>query len=206
MFSVSINRIIQVLLLFLFVLNVSEALFSPLFAVFITSSILGATLKTVGFAVAIYAITKSIVQVPLAKSIDRKMGERDDFYLMFLGGIVVSLQAFFLIGVTKPWQLYLLQVFGGIGGASIMAAYYALFSRHTDRGKEAFEWSLFSVGGLTISAAVGAFLGGIIADALGFKMLFLTSGILSLLATVLLLLGYPYLQKSKVQSSHSAKG
>lgn len=201
-FSLSINRVIQALLIFLFVLNTSNALFQPLFAVFVAGSIVGATLKTVGLAIAIFAIVKSIAQVLLAREIDRRLEERDDFILMLIGGIFATLYPFLIIFAQDVWRLYALQVVLGIGDACILAAYYALFYRHTDRGQEAFEWSLFSVGGITISTGLGAFLGGFIADAFGFPMLFASSGMLALFATVILLLTYPHL-KSKQKSSHS---
>ena len=69
-----VNKVIRFLLIFLFVVNMSEGLFGPLLAVFITENIVGASLTTVGFAIAIYSIVKSIIQLPLAKRIDSKIG------------------------------------------------------------------------------------------------------------------------------------
>lgn len=188
-----VNRSIQILLLFLFVVNVSEGLFAPLFAVFITEFIFGATLTTVGFAVAFYAIAKSVVQVPLARRIDRQVGEKDDFYVMMIGAVIGIVYAFTLIFITLPWHLYLLSMISGIGGACLMAAYYGIFARHVDKGHEGFEWSLFSVGGLTISAAIGAAVGGVFTDTFGFTATFLTAGILNTVAAIFLLFLYPYL-------------
>lgn len=193
-FSLRINRVIQILLTFLFVLSVSDALFVPLFGVFVRDFVRGATLSTVGFSFAIFAVTKSLLQIPLARAIDNGLNEHDDLTLMVIGGIISTFSVFMLIFVHEVWQLYLFQALFGVGAASIFAAYYAVFSHHTDKGKEAFEWSLFSVGGLTVSVGLGSFLGGMIADAFGFPILFAASGILSLLATVLLLLVYPQLK------------
>jgi len=195
-FTIHINRVIQILLLFLFVLSVGDALFSPLLGVFVKGYVRGATLSTVGFSFAVFAFTKSLLQIPLARAIDKGLGEHDELILMVLGGIISTFAVFMLIFVREVWQLYLFQALFGVGAASILASYYAIFFHHTDKGKEAFEWSLFSVGGLTISVGVGSFLGGIIADAFGFPILFATSGVLSLLATVLLLLIHPHLKKS----------
>jgi len=194
-FSIRVNRIIQILLLFLFVLSVGDALFVPLLGVFVRDFIRGASLSTVGFSFAIFAVTKSFLQIPLARAIDNGINEHDDLTLMVIGGIISAFSVFMLIFVREIWQLYLFQALFGVGTASIFAAYYAIFSRHTDKGKEAFEWSLFSVGGLTVSVGLGAFLGGMIADRFGFSILFAASGMLSLIATVLLLLIYPYLKR-----------
>ncbi len=192
-FHTFVNRVVQILLLFLFLLNVSEGLFSPLFAVFVTHFVAGATLATVGFAAALAAIAKSVLQIPLARKIDAKKGERDDFYVMLAGAILSTLYPLGLILISLPWQLYLLETLSGAASACLMAAYYALFSRHIDKGREGFEWSLFSVWGLTISSALGGAVGGVIADAIGFHRTFAISAILSLIATFFLAFLYPLL-------------
>lgn len=194
-----LNKVVQILLLFLFVTNVSGGLFSPILAVFVTNFILGATLKTVGFAMALFAITKSIIQIPLARRLDKKIGEKDDFYVMLIGAIISIVYVFGFIFIKSQVHLYLLSIIGGIGAAFLLAAYYGIFARHVDRGIEGFEWSLYSAGGLTISIAIGGAIGGILADSFGFKIIFLIAGALSVLATILLLSLYPYLKKSNTK-------
>lgn len=191
--NIFVNRFIQILLLFLFVINVGSGLFAPIFAVFVTKSILGATLKTVGFAVAISAIVKSILQIPIARRIDKKSGERDDFYVMLSGAVLGAIYLFGLIFVRSVSMLYFLSAIDGVAGACLMAAYYSMFSRHADKGAEGFEWSLFSVGGLTISSAIGGAIGGIIADSLGFKSTLFIGGVLYLTSAILLIFLYPLL-------------
>ena len=199
--KLNVNRAIQILLSFLFIANISEGLFSPILAVFVTGSIMGATLKTVGFAVAIFALTKSIIQVPLARRMDKRIGEKDDFYIMLAGAVIMAVYTFGFLFIKLPLHLYLLSIVGGIGAACLMAAYYGIFARHVDKGSEGFEWSLFSVWGLAVSLAIGSAIGGIFADTFGFRALFLTAGSLSLLATILLLFLYPHLQRGFLPSS-----
>jgi MFS family permease len=193
----SLNKVIQILLLFLFVANVGEGLFAPLFAVFVVNGIIGANLAVVGFATAIYAITKAVFQLPLARKIDKMEGERDDFYIMLIGAIIGILYPLSLVFIDSIWQLYVLSALGGFSGACLMAAYYAIFSHHADKGAEGFEWSLFSVWGLTLSTAVGGALGGIIADAIGIRNLFLVAAALAGVATLLLILLYPLMADFK---------
>lgn len=197
--NVSINRIIELLLLLLFVLNAAAGLFAPLYAIFVTGSIIGATLKTVGFAVALYAIMKSLFQIPIAKRIDKREGEKDDFLVMLAGSVIGVIYPLSLLFIKFPWQLYVVEMINGIGGACLMAAYYAIFSRHIDKGSEGFEWSLFSVFGLTASAAIGGALGGIIADAVGLKSTFIIAAIFNFLATLVLVCLYPHLDRSDTQ-------
>src|SRR5258708_7580542 len=195
--NISGNRIIQVLLLFLFIVNMGGGLFDPFFAVFVKGFIVGATLKTVGFAAALYAISKSILQLPLAKKIDAKAGERDDFFVLLAGSSLGFIFTMGLLFIHMPYELYVLEIINGVGGACLAAAYYGIFARHIDRGSEGFEWSLFSVWGLTLSAAVGSMAGGIVADALGLYNTILLSGLLEFLATLGLVVLYPMLDGTR---------
>lgn len=192
------------MLLYIFIVIMGTSLFAPIFAVFIKDNFYGATLKTAGFAIAIYALTKSIIQVPLARKIDKYDGERDDFFALLLGAGIGIIFPFSMIFVRQVWQLYSLEFLAGVGDASLMAAYYGIFARHTDKGSEGFEWSLFSAFGLTISMAAGGALGGILADTFGFKTLFMTAGILNIFAASLLILLYPYIRKRRLEK-HSER-
>jgi len=195
--NISVNRAIQILLAYLFFIVAAESLFTPIAAVFVTGFIEGATLKTVGFALALYAIAKSIVQVPLARYLDRHNGELDDYYALMAGAVTGVIYPLLLLAISKPWHLYSIEIFAGIGGAFLMAAYYSLFARHVDKGAEGFEWSLFSVGGLTISSAIGAAFGGVLADAFGFRPIFLIIATINTMVFFLLLRLYPYLDGAR---------
>ena len=188
--NITVNRAVKILLLYLFFVVVSGGLFAPIFAVFVTDFIPGATLKTVGFALGFYAIAKSVLQIPLARFLDKRKGERDDFYALMAGASVAVIYPFALLAISKAWHLYFLEAFVGFGDAALMSAYYSLFARHVDKGAEGFEWSLFSVGGLTISSAIGGAIGGVLGDLFGFRLLFLTSGIINFF--VMFILFYIY--------------
>ncbi len=191
--DIKVNKAIQVMLLYLFFVVLSGGLFGPIFAIFITNSIGGATLKTIGFALALYGIAKSVIQIPAARFLDRHKGEKDDFYFLITGAIVAALYPFCLLFISKIWHIYVLEIFVGFGDAALMAAYYSLFARHVDKGSEGFEWSLFSVGGLTISSAIGGAVGGILGDIFGFHLLFFASGIINSIVFFVLLFLYPML-------------
>ena len=195
--NITVNRAVQILLFYLFSVVLAESLFTPIFAVFVTGFIEGARLSTAGFALALYALAKSIIQVPLSRYLDKTKGEKDDFYALIVGAALGVVYPFALLGVSQVWHLYLLEIFAGAGTAALMAAYYSLFARHVDKGAEGFEWSLFSVGGLTISSAIGAAIGGVVADAYGFKILFFASGIINLAVVFSLFYLYPLLDGAR---------
>ena len=131
-----VNKIIQILLVYLFLANVADALFVPMFSVFVTGWIEGATFSTIGFAIAIASVVKSICQVPLARALDKHPGELDDFGAMLVGALIVTVGAFLLLAVRRPIELYAVNIFLGLGSALLMAAYYALFAHHADKGAE----------------------------------------------------------------------
>jgi MFS family permease len=193
----NVNRIIFILLWFLFVANVSEALFAPILAVYITNSILGATIATIGFSVAIYSVTKSIAQLIFAKKLDHKRSEWSSFCFLVAGSIMGSAYAFALVFMSTVPQLYFLSALNGVGGAALMAAYYSIFAHHTDRSQEGFEWSLYSVFGLTISTAIGASVGGLAIEQYGFSNTFVAAGCLQIFATILIFFLYPNLNLRK---------
>ena len=189
----NVNSIIQLLLWYLFLANIADALFIPVFAIFVTGWIAGATFSTVGFAIAVASIAKSLFQLPLARMLDKRAGERDDFWVLLLGAVIVTVGAFGLLVIRRALELYILNALLGVGSAMLMAAYYAIFAHHADKGAEGFEWSLFSVGGLTISTAIGAALGGVVADWYGLRALIVIVGLLNAFSTVLILVLYPFL-------------
>jgi len=195
--NITVNKAIQVMLFYLFFVVISTALFGPIFAVFITESISGATLRTVGFAVALYGVAKSVLQIPMARFLDKHKGEKDDFYALMVGATVAVIYPLGLIFVSEIWHLYALEILAGLGDASLMAAYYSLFARHVDKGSEGFEWSLFSVGGLTISSSIGVAIGGVIAEMFGFRFLFGISTIINFLVLFSLFYLYPLLDGAR---------
>jgi MFS family permease len=190
---VSVNRVIRILLLFIFTANVGEALFVPVFAIFVTDIVQGATFSTIGLAVAFSAVAKSVCQVPLARYLDKRRGEHDDFWAMIAGSLLATLASFSLLIISLPWHLYLVNVVVGISSAALMAAYYAVFAHHADKGSEGLEWSLFSVVGLTVSTALGAAIGGYIADLFGIRVLIVAVGMMNVAATFVLVSLYPFL-------------
>lgn len=160
-------------------------LISPILSVFITDQIPGGTVEVAGLASTIYFLVKSFLQIPVARYIDKRKGENDDFNTMILGSLVITLSAFLYIFVKTPAQLYLVQALYGIGGALSYPSWLALFTRHVDKNEEGLEWSLYYTT-TDLGAALAAGLGGFIAASFGYGYVFLSVGISSLLGTAFL--------------------
>ena len=183
----NINKVIRTLVVADFFYNSAFASFGPVFAIFITQQIAGGSAKVAGFSTAVYWIVKSICQLPIARFLDKTDGERDDFWAMFLGYFLSGLVPISYIYVSEPRQLYLVQAFYGLVMAWAVPAWYSIFTRHVDKWRISFEWSLESVFSVGVAAAGAAALGGYIADTFGFKVLFAVSGALSIFASLMLL-------------------
>ena len=184
MFMSFINKIIRVLVLGDIMFFSAYGLIGPIFAVFVTNQVAGATIVTAGFAATINLLVRALLQMPVARYVDRHKGEKDDFKFMVAGSTLISIVPFAYLFVTTPWHLYLAQVVLGIGGALANPGWFAIFTRHIDKGKEGTEWTLENVG-VGLAAAGTAAIGGILAQYFGFNNLFLIVGIVSLLGLVI---------------------
>ena len=184
MFASLINKVIRVLVIGDVMFFSAFGLIGPIFAIFVTNQIAGATIATVGFAATINLLTKALAQMPVARYIDRHKGEKDDFFFMVVGSTLISIVPFIYLFIETPLHLYMAQVILGIGGALTNPGWFAIFTRHIDKGKEGTEWTLENVGIGLVSAGAAA-LGGIMAERLGFSNLFLIVGILSLVGLII---------------------
>jgi len=180
----SINKVIKVLTVSDVLLLTGFGFVSPIFAIFIIQRIEGGNAEVAGFAMAIYWIVKSILQIPFGKYLDKTSGEKDDLYFCIIGYLLVSLVAFGYIFASLPWHIYLLKSIYAVGMAMNVAGWPAIFTRHIDKGKEAFEWSTRSTL-IGVGAGASGALGGIVATNFGFPTLFIGVGIFALAGAIL---------------------
>lgn len=189
-----INRVIRFLTISDILMLSGWGLVNPIFAVFVTGQIKGGNVEMAGLAITISLLTKSLVQLPVARLIDKKRGEIDDFWVMIIGSLVISFSAFLYIFANAISHIFLIQIVNGFGSALSYPSWLAIFTRHVDTHKEGLEWSLYFTA-TDLGGALVAGLGGAIANYLGFQPLFLLVGLLSLLGTAFLFVSYKDLGK-----------
>ncbi len=181
-----INIVIKVLIFSDFMIFAASNLLSPIFAIFIISRIPSAGLETVGLCAAIYFISKAVFELPVGRFIDKTRSEKDDLYTALLGTILTAAVYLAYIFINSTWQLYLSNIILGAGAALAYPGWYSIFTRHVDTDKKGVEWSLYDVMmglGMSISAALGAF----IADYYGFNVLFVLIFVFTVIGALLLL-------------------
>lgn len=184
--KVGINKVIRTLILSDFLLHNGWGLIGPIFAIFITQQVKGGTLVAVGFIAATYWLVKSIAQPFIAHFLDITKGEKDDFKFLIYGMFLANLVPLGYIFATQLWHVFLLEVIRGICMACVIPSWLGIFTRHIDRGWEAFSWSLQSTG-IGFAAAFAAAFGGILASFLGFKIVFFLVSVFGLLSSFCLL-------------------
>jgi len=182
-----INKVIRILITSDFLLQSGWGLIGPIFAIFLTRQIQGGTLEMVGFIAATYWIAKSVVQPFIAHFLDVTKGEKDDFKFLIGGMYLANLIPLGYIFSTQPWQIFLLEFIRGLAMACVVPTWSAIFTRHINKGWEAFSWSIESTG-IGFAAGFAAAFGGILASILGFNVVFVLVSFFGIISTSVLLL------------------
>ena len=185
--KIGINKVIRILITSDFILQSGWGLIGPIFAIFISQQVEGGNLAMVGFVAATYWITKSLVQPFIAYFFDFRKGEKDDLFFLIGGMYVANLIPLGYFFSTQIWQIFLLEFIRGLAMACVVPSWSGIFTRHIDKGWEAFSWSIESTG-LGIAFGFAAAFGGIIATILGFKAVFILVSFLGLISSSVLFL------------------
>jgi len=184
----SINKIIKILTLSDVLLLTGFGFIAPIFAIFINERIAldpAKAAEVAGFAMAIYWGVKSLIQIPIGNYLDKNHGERDDIIFVILGNTITAFSIFAYIFSSLPWHIYLIQVFYSIGMAMNIPGWTAIFTRHIDKGKEAFEWAARSTA-IGLGAGISGAIGGLFVSKFGFNLLFIVVGMFVLLSSSVL--------------------
>ena len=178
-----INHVVKTLVVSDFFINSGFSIFAPVFAIFVTKQIQGGSLEVIGFAAAIFQVFKVCFQIPVSRILDKTRSQKDDFYSMVFGSIIIGIIPFLYLMATESIHIYLIQALYGIGAAFSIPPWYAIFSRHIDKMKENVEWSMDSIA-IGISGAGAAALGGFLAQRFGFHIVFFIGGVVAIFGAV----------------------
>ncbi len=183
----NINRVIKTLIASDFLLQSGWGLIGPIFAIFLTKQIRGGNLEMVGLVAAAYWLVKSVIQPFIAHQLDKNHGEKDDFLFLVVGMFVANVIPIGYIFSTLPWHIFALEFIRGLAMACVVPTWSGIFTRHIDKGKEAFSWSMESTG-IGFAAGFAGAIGAWLASAFGFKVVFLLVSLFGLLSSSALLL------------------
>ncbi len=184
--NLRLNKVIRHFILSDLLFFAGWGLVGPILAIFIFDRIIGADLIVIGTTTAIYWLTKSLFQVPVAIFLDKKKGEKDDFYVLIAGLTLAGLAAIsFILAKTVP-ALYSAIFIQGLAFGLYTPAWSAIFSRHLDSENCSLNWSLDSTA-IGLGSGIAAFAGGYVANIWGFEAVFMATGVLSFVSAFVLL-------------------
>jgi MFS family permease len=147
--------------------NFAFGLFGPLYAIF--AERVGGDILSVSGAWAVFALVNGTLTIAFGRMGDRRLNKR---LMVFAGYCILAFGSLGYFFVETAVALFMVQAILGLGNAIIEPAWDALYSMFLERGRESFQWSLWS-GGTNIVLAAAAVCGGIIVTLYDFKALFL---------------------------------
>jgi predicted MFS family arabinose efflux permease len=195
--KIGLNKVIKVLITSDFLLQAGWGLIGPIFAIFITRHINGGSVAVVGFISATYWVTKSVSQLFIGHFVDAKKGEQDDFKFLIGGMFIANLIPLGYLFSTEIVHIFILEFIRGLAMACVLPCWAGIFTRHINKGWEAFSWSIDSTG-IGLAFGLAAALGGFFATILGFESLFVLVAILGLSSTFILFL----IKKNLLKKNH----
>lgn len=179
------NRTMKLLLLSdIFVLT-GFGLIQPILAIYINDGgVAGGTMLTAGIASALFMLIKSLVQLPFGRYVD---GKAKKTRWLILGTLLMALVPVIYVTAHNIYQVYLAEIIYGLGSGLAYPTWLGLWSANLDRGKESFQWSVYSTSTGLGTAATGA-AGAAVASLVGFSATFFLAGLLCLLGCLALLI------------------
>ena len=156
-------------------------LVTPILAVYIKNSI-GGSLAAIGLMTTLFLISKTVFQLLFAKV----FGPKQRFFMVVVGTVLIVSVPFIYLLSSQMWQFYVAQILYGIGGGLAYPAWFSLFSSNLTKGRQGFEWSIYS-GLVGCGAAISASIGSLLANKWGFNLVFFLAGVISVIGMLILL-------------------
>lgn len=177
------NRTMKLLLLSdIFVLT-GFGLIQPILAIYIDGGVAGGTMLSAGLASALFLFTKSMVQLPFGHYVDKQPGKTK---WLILGTLLMAGVPIIYISANSIYHIYLAEIIYGLGSGLAYPTWLGLWSANLDRGRESFQWSVYSTSTGLGTAATGA-AGAAVASVVGFDATFIMAGLLCMLGCLALI-------------------
>ncbi len=169
------HKKLKILLLSQALFFLAGGLFGPIYAIFVQE--IGGDLMTAGIAYSIFAISAGVLIYLISRWEDHVKHQEK---LVIFGFALSALGFLGYLFVQRPLDLFIVQIIFGIGEAINTPAYDGLYSKHLDKGKFASEWGLYD-SMQRIMVGIAAVVGGFLANAYGFSVLFVLMALLSVI-------------------------
>ena len=179
-----LNRIVKYLIYSDLIFYTGWGLISPIFAIFITGTIIGGSAFVVGMTAGINLIFRSILRVPFGIAADKS--QKTSYYYMIIGLLLSAIVPLGFMFASTPMHIYILEAFLGATLAMSSAGWAGIFAKYMDKGKESTEWGIDAVA-VGLGPGIAAIVGGTLVTLFSFNALFLIVTAVGLIGTFILL-------------------
>lgn len=159
-------------------------LIQPILAIYINGgNVIGSSMLSAGLASALFLFTKSVVQLPFGHYIDKQSSKTK---WLILGTFLMASVPIIYIVASTIYHVYLAEMIYGLGSGLAYPTWLGLWSANLDKGRESFQWSVYSTSTGLGTAATGA-AGAAVASLVGFNATFIMAGMLCMLGCLALI-------------------
>lgn len=175
------NKTLKLLILSDVFIYSGLGLVAPLLAVFIKDDLIGGSLFAVGIASAIFLMVHAVLQIVFAD----RFSQKDRRWMLLFGTLLIAFVPFGYFFSTTIWHIFIVQFIYGLGASFAYPSWYSLFSANLDRKQEGFQWSINN-SSISIGTALTAALGGWLVNIIGFKFVFIITGLITFVGFLIL--------------------
>mgnify|MGYP003889440057 CR=1 FL=1 len=166
-----------------------SSLIATIFPLFVINQIPGATVTDAGIASMLYLGFGAVLNLPLGNYMDKHKGYIDELYLLAGSNLFRGIALLFMAFNTNLYFLFLLQILLGISKSMNYMSWRILFTKFLDPYNLGKEWGIYDTI-MSLGFGVAAFLGGYLGENLGFNIVIIIGGIMSLISTIFPLMSY----------------
>lgn len=173
-----LNKLSRILLLGANIWYFGEGMLGPLLAIFTEK--VGGDILDITWAWAVFLIVTGVCYILTGRYINNKPYKAQ---VMVLGYALNAVFTFCYLGVSNPFQLFLVQAGLGVAEAISTPTWDTLFAKTLDEKNNGYAWGLAG-GQSQIVTGIAVLIGGTLVYYLSFQTLFLTMGIFQVIATL----------------------
>ncbi len=155
-------------------------------ALFITQNIEAGSAVHVGLAFGLYRVLRAFAAIPIGRYLDSNKGHVDEYYTLFLSGLIVATGYFWLFFSTEIWQVYVGMVAVAVGHSLDITAWRILFFGNIPRLGEGKIMGVYETI-MQITYGLAVVLAGFVGDYYGFEWVFLVGGVVAVSSSMILL-------------------
>ena len=172
------NKVLKALLSLDAAFILASGMLGPIYAIFVEQ--IGGDILDASGAMAGFSFSFAIIVFLISRWEDRVKHKKT---LIFAGYTVTAVAFLGYYLIENPFDLLVVQMLLGVGGAITTPAYDGVYSRFLDKGKFISEWGVWE----TMNSAVlgiAALAGGFIAFEFGFRSLFIVMFVIAVLGMI----------------------